>query len=345
MDSARIHRDIIAIGASAGGVAALMALCRELPADLPASVFIVVHIGANESRLPELLAASGALPAVHATDGETPQRGRIYVAPPDHHLLLEGGVIRLTHGPKEHHTRPAVDPLFRSAALNFGLRTVGVVLSGHLDDGTAGLQAIKDCGGVAVVQDPAEAEAPGMPSSAVDNVNVDHCVRLTELALTLDAISRQTVPAQHVAVPARLVREHLASISEGQIMENLKAVGQPSSLVCPECSGTLWEINDASPARFRCHTGHAYSLQSLSYHQADHVEAALWSVVRALQDREVLLHKLAEACRQAGEPREAHYHDAEAERVAGQGLLLQQLVTEQAQLHTQTGQRLPSGAN
>lgn len=343
--TSRTDRDVIVIGASAGGVAALMELCKGLPADLPAAVFIVIHIGANESRLPELLAANGTLPAVHAADGDTPQRGRIYVAPPDHHLLLEGGVIRLTHGPKEHHTRPAVDPLFRSAALNFGLRTVGVILSGHLDDGTAGLQAIKDCGGVAVVQDPAEAEAPGMPSSALDNVAVDHCVRLDALATTLNLLSRQAVQSQAVSVPARLVREHLASISEGQVMEKLQAIGQPSSLVCPECSGTLWEIKDAVPARFRCHTGHAYSLQSLSYHRANQVEAALWSAVRALQDREVLVRKLAEACREAGAEKEAAYHDAEAERVAAQALLIQQLVSDQAQLKTEAGQRLPSGLN
>ncbi len=341
-----LTRDVIVVAASAGGVVALMRLCRDLPADLPASVFVVIHIGAHESRLPDLLGSCGQLPAVHASHGESLQHGRIYIAPPDHHLLLEGGLIRLTHGPKEHHTRPAADPLFRSAALNFGLRTIGVVLSGHLDDGTAGLQAIKDCGGVAVVKDPAQAEAPGIPASALDNVDVDHCVGLDELAATLNTLSRQPIEMQPVAVPARLVREHLASISEGQlIMENLQAIGQPSTLVCPECSGTLWEIKDATPKRFRCHTGHAYSLQSLSYHQANHVEAALWSVVRALQDREVLLHKLAQACRDAGEPREADYHDAEAERVNAQALLIQQMVSEQAQLKTEPGQRQPSGAN
>lgn len=345
MDSARINRDVVVIGASAGGVAALMALCKSLPADLPAMVFVVIHIGANESRLPELLGASGALPAVHATDGELPQYSRIYVAPPDHHLLLEGGVIRLTHGPKEHHTRPAVDPLFRSAALNFGRRAIGVILSGHLDDGTAGLQAIKECGGVALVQDPAEAEAPGMPSSAMENVAIDHCARLDELARMLSTLCRQAVQAQAVTAPARLVREHLASLSEGQIMENLQAIGHPSSLVCPECSGTLWEISDATPVRFRCHTGHAYSLQSLAHQQASHVEATFWSAVRALQDREVLLRKLAAACRETGEPREARYHETEAERVAAQALLVQQLVSEQAQLKTESGQRQPSGAN
>ena len=185
MDPAEVRRDLIVVGASAGGVSALLALCAQLPADLPAAVLIVLHIGTHTSVLPALLTSRGNDRAVHAEHGQRIEPGTLYLAPPDHHMLVEDGRIRLTRGPKEHHTRPAIDPLFRTAALDYGPRTIGVVLTGRLDDGTAGLQAIKDRGGLAVVQDPADAEHPSMPRSALQSVRVDGCVPLAELGQTL----------------------------------------------------------------------------------------------------------------------------------------------------------------
>lgn len=323
------HRDIIVVAASAGGVAALSQLCSQLPTGLPAAVLVVLHIGAHDSQLPDILRNSGALPALHPQDGDTVLHGHIYVAPPNRHMLLDGRHIRLTHGPKEHHTRPAADPLFRSAALSHGPRTIGVVLTGHLDDGTAGMQAIKACGGAALVQDPQEAEAPNMPTSALENVKVDHCVRLGQLGATLVAMTAQKLPLQPRAQPPRqLILEHQASLQEGQIMDSLSTLGHPSTMVCPECTGTLWEMNESRPPRYRCHTGHAYSLLSLAYQQEAVVEASLWSAVRAFQDRESLLRKMAELALQEGLPEQARTHAAKADRANAKARLLKQLVEQ-----------------
>ena len=179
---------LVVIGASAGGVSALLKLSSALPAQFPAPILVVLHIGANPSVLPMLLSAHGNNRAVHAEDGQVLEKATVYVAPPDHHMLVHDGRIRLSRGAKEHHTRPAIDPLFRSAALARGPGAVGVVLTGRLDDGTAGLKAIKKRGGVALVQDPAEAEHPGMPRSALQTVAVDHCLPLEGIAAQLERL-------------------------------------------------------------------------------------------------------------------------------------------------------------
>ena len=187
------RRDIVVIGASAGGVNALLSLAQALPPGFPAAVLIVLHIGSHRSMLPELLTSSGSHRAIHPQDGEPLAPGTIYVAPPAHHMLIEGDVVRLTRGAKEHHARPAIDPLFRSAALAHGPRVIGVILTGRQDDGTAGLRAVKACGGITVVQDPADAEEPGMPTSALRHVQVDHCVPLRLLGDVLARIAGQPI--------------------------------------------------------------------------------------------------------------------------------------------------------
>ena len=179
------RRDLVVVGASAGAVPVLLRLATQLPADFPAAVLVVLHVGAHHSVLPELLKDCGGLRARHASDGQVLQPGTIEIAPPDQHMLVDGNRIRLQHGPKEHHARPAIDPLFRSAAATHGPRVIGVLLSGRLDDGTAGLGAIKASGGVAVVQDPDDAEHPEMPRNALAHVEVDCCVPGSELARTL----------------------------------------------------------------------------------------------------------------------------------------------------------------
>ena len=191
-------RDLVVIGASAGGVSVLLDLAAALPADFPACVLVALHVGAHRSLLPELMGARGPLRAVHPHDGQALQRGTIFVAPPDHHMLVEDGRIRLNRGPRENHARPAIDPLFRTAALSHGQRVIGVVLSGRLDDGTAGLQAIKRCGGLAVVQDPRDAEYSDMPRRACDHVDVDICVPATRLAgACWTACVRRRHPMRH----------------------------------------------------------------------------------------------------------------------------------------------------
>ena len=234
---------LVVVGASAGGVQALRALAAELPADFPCALLVVLHVGAHPSILPRLLSRSGALSATHAVDGEPYRPGHIHVAPPDHHLLVDGARLRLARGPKEHHARPAIDPLFRSAALAHGPGVVGVVLTGRLDDGTAGLQAIKAGGGITVVQDPADAIEPSMPASALRHVQVDHCVPLAGIGALLDSLVRTDVApraaAPEIEVASTMTHEHALSLSLGDPMQHLQAIAAPSPFVCPDCSGGL----------------------------------------------------------------------------------------------------------
>ena len=321
---------LVVIGASAGGVSALLKLSSALPEQFPAPILVVLHIGANTSVLPMLLSAHGNNRAVHAEDGQPLEKATIYVAPPDHHMLVQDGRIRLSRGPKEHHTRPAVDPLFRSAALAAGPRVVGVVLTGRLDDGTAGLSAIKQCGGIAVVQDPAEAEHPGMPRSALQSVAVDHCLPLEGIAAQLQRLVTSLPAPVEAAVPPvpGLTHEVAVFDGEGDPMENLRAIGKPSTLACPDCAGVLWEIGDTEPERYRCHTGHAFSLRSLEGTQSATTEDALWGAVRALQQREVILRRLAEHERKVGADVDADRYETQADEAARHAELLHGLVVE-----------------
>ncbi len=327
--NADLRRDIVVIGASAGGLGVLLELAPALPAGFPAAVLMVLHVGAHRSVLPELLNTRGANPAIHPVHGQPLLPGTIYVAPPDHHMMIDNDVIQVLRGAKEHHARPAIDPLFRSAALGYGPRVIGVVLSGRLDDGTAGLQAIKRYGGLAVVQEPADAEHADMPASAMNNVAVDYCVPRGRIAETLLTLVDQPV-APWPAAPATIACEQAISIGVGNPMEHLNTIGKPSCFACPDCEGVLWEIEDSKPKRYRCHTGHGYSLRSLVHTQQLATDHALWAAIRALQDREKLLRTLAGA--DAGSPA-AGDHDvaaieAEAERTARHALELQRLVSE-----------------
>jgi two-component system chemotaxis response regulator CheB len=321
--------DLIVIGASAGGVQALRALAAGLPPTLPAAVCVVLHVGANRSALPEILSDAGPLPAAHARAGDRLAPGRILVAPPDHHLLVQDDRVTLSRGPREHHTRPAVDPLFRSAALSAGPRVVGVLLTGGGDDGSAGLQAIQACGGLVVVQDPADAEDPGIPTSALAAVAADHVEPLHRIAALLADLSRSPAPPA-APPPAWLVHEHMSSLGKGNAMDELQQIGRPSTFVCPECRGTLWQIDSSRPPRFRCHTGHAFSLASLAAAQSQATEDALWSAVRALQEKETLLRRVVELDRQAGDEGHARHIEQEADRLHRQIQVLRGLTTAEA---------------
>jgi two-component system chemotaxis response regulator CheB len=283
--------DIIVIGASAGGVHALSETIAGLPADLPASVFTVLHLSPfGRSALPAILSRACALPAAHPVDGEPIRHGRIYVAPPDRHLALETDRIRLSMGPTENGHRPAIDVLFRTAAESFGRRVIGVVLTGNLDDGTAGLSLVKDRHGIAVVQDPEEADYPSMPVSALRHVEVDHVLSVAEIGPLLDRLTREPFPNGPESA--------LAAASAGDkgrepAYEQEKEGGTPSGFTCPECGGALFERFAGKGAlHFRCRTGHAYSSESLLAKQATGVEAALWAAVRALEERAALARRI-----------------------------------------------------
>ncbi|HEV3470987.1 MAG TPA: chemotaxis protein CheB [Pyrinomonadaceae bacterium] len=289
-------KDIIVIGASAGGIEALRALAAVLPRDLPAAVFVVQHSAPDApSVLPMILERAGDLPARHPRDGERFERGHIYVAPPDHHLVLEPNqLMRVTRGPKENRFRPAVDPLFRSAARSYGTRVVGVVLTGGLDDGTTGLLAIKQRGGTAVVQDPSDALVPSMPLSAVTHVRVDYCVPLVEVAPLLARLAAEPAEERSYPVSDELDIEVKIALEDNAVGAGLLELGEPSSYACPDCHGVLLRLKAGGPMRFRCHTGHAYTADSLLAGVTENVEDSLWNSIRTLEEAEMLLRHLAE---------------------------------------------------
>jgi two-component system, chemotaxis family, protein-glutamate methylesterase/glutaminase len=286
--------DLIVIGASAGGVEALMEVARGLPPDLPAAVIVVLHLPAGSpSFLPQILARAGALPAEHARDGAPILAGRIYVAPPDHHLLVQPGVLSLSRGPQENRHRPAIDPLFRSAALAYGQRVVAVVLTGMLDDGTAGLAAVKRRGGVAVVQDPGSALFPSMPQQALAHVDVDVCVPLPSIAAALVRLAGTPVIPAEQRPPSSDLKEGV-KVAEfaGTDPNEPEPSAVPSVYACPACHGVLFEIDEGTITRYRCRVGHAYSQGSLQASQDEAVEEALWTALRALEEKAGLARRL-----------------------------------------------------
>ncbi|MBV4484560.1 chemotaxis protein CheB [Pseudomonas sp. SWRI153] len=295
---------IIVIGASFGGLAALLELLGQFPDDFEAAVLITMHIGDQPSQMPRILAAATALNISFAESGEPIQAGRVYVAPPDRHLLVKGGTIHLTRSAKENHARPAIDPMFRSAAASNQNKVIGVILTGELDDGVVGLQAIKAYGGLAFVQDPATAQASSMPESALRNVEVDGCLPLAELGEVLVQTVRQRATEAASFESGKRVEPFA---TENDLTEDwssggayaLDPIGKVSGLCCPECGGALWELGD-KPIRFRCHTGHAYSWAALFESQNETVEEALWVAVRALHEKQLLLGRLIQSSEVAG---------------------------------------------
>ena len=289
--------DIIVIGASAGGIAALQALVADLPPDLPAAVFVVVHIApTSPGLLPGILSGAGPLPATHPADGAAIELGHIYVAPADCHLLVDRDRIRVVRGPKENRHRPAVDTLFRSAARAYGARVAGVVLSGMLDDGSAGLFAVKRCGGVTIVQDPADAPYPDMPRNAIHSVKTpDYVLPLHEIAPLLGRIAGEAALSEGGCLMAEPMDiENLFAHAEIPPIEAMDTLGVPSVVTCPDCHGTLWEINDEGTLRFRCRVGHAYTAQTFLAAHGEWLEQALWIALRTLEESASLNRRLAD---------------------------------------------------
>jgi two-component system chemotaxis response regulator CheB len=286
-------RDIVVVGGSAGGVEALLGLVAGLPADLPAAVLIVMHIGADTpTALPRLLERAGPLPVEIAADGEPIRPGRIYLAPADRHLLVGDGRLAVAVGPREHGFRPAVDPLFRSAAQTYGARVIGVILSGGLDDGTLGLQQIKEHGGLAVVQRPDDAKVTGMPCSAIRHVQVDHVLPVRRMGRLVARLAGRNSAR---ASPRRLR-------TNGQRRREVRRTAdlepeRPTAITCPECGGALREDRNGDVERFRCHVGHGFTADSLGAEHTKRVEAALWTALRTLEESVELRRRLADSAR------------------------------------------------
>jgi two-component system chemotaxis response regulator CheB len=295
------RKDIIVIGASAGGVGALQKLCAGLPADLPASIFVAQHLSpSSTSMLPQLLDRAGPLRALSPQDGQEIEPGHIYVAGPDRHMLIREGRVLMRRGPYENRTRPAVNALFRSAAVHYGSRVTGVVLTGLLDDGTEGLIAIKGAGGTSVVQDPDDAEWPSMPLNALKRDHVDHVIRLSDLATLLVEITGEPA-GPTIPLPEEYRVEDLISAQEFAVMEpDIITPGQPSHISCPDCGGVLNQVVKESELRFRCQVGHAFTPLGLADAQNQELERALGIAVRTHRDRIRLFGQMYESARARG---------------------------------------------
>ena len=320
--------DIIVIGASAGGVEALSELMRNLPRGLAAAVFVVLHVSPDSrSVLPSILNRAGTLPAHHPKDGEPIQLGQVYVAPPDLHLLVKDGQVRLSRGPRENRHRPAADPLFRTAARAYGPRVVGVVLSGALDDGTTGLAVIKSQGGIAVVQDPAEALYPSMPSNARERVNVDYCLPVTQIAQVLVRLVNEPVPEPeaHAMKEETRVEADMAEL-EVAALQKPDRPGTPSAFACPECGGVLWELHENQLIHYRCRVGHAWAPDSLVAEQVEALEGALWTALRALEENASLLRRLTEQAEQRGYARAAERYRQQMNHAEQHALVIRQVL-------------------
>jgi two-component system chemotaxis response regulator CheB len=308
-----LNRDIIVIGGSAGATGPIRAILAELRSDLAAAVLIVLHMPARGVGLFATIAsAAGPLPVHQAQDGMKIEHGNVYIAAPDHHLLLTAtGEILLGRGPRENMTRPAIDPLFHSAAVAFGPRVIGVVLSGLLSDGAAGLNAIKRCGGVAVVQDPIDAVADEMPRRAIEATEIDLCAPAAKLGDVLSDLSRE-VAGPGLPVPPELKLE--VAIAAGESLDSgvLRKMADPVALTCPSCGGVMSKVRDGKPLRFRCQVGHAYTADTLGKEQEGRVDEALRVALRIIEERAELVSRMAEEGRQSGRRAVAELYDDRA---------------------------------
>jgi two-component system chemotaxis response regulator CheB len=332
-------RNIIVIGASAGGFEEIKKLVGGLPKNFEASVFIVWHMSPDiRGVLPQVLNRLDTLHAAHAYDGEAIETGRIYVAPPDRHLLIERGRVRVTRGPKENRFRPAVDPLFRSAAYTYGARVIGAVLSGALDDGTAGLWTVKHRGGTTVVQDPLDAEVPSMPESALREVAIDYCVSVSEMSRLLIRLSKETVAEtpevvmeentdgtentenKKTEIEIRIAAED--SAFESGVMQ----LGTLTPYTCPDCHGVLSTLKDGKLLRFRCHTGHAFSADSLLATVTENIEDNLYSAIRGVEESIMLLNHLGDHFAEVNQTKLAALYFKKAQEAERRARLVRQAV-------------------
>ncbi len=306
------NRDIIVIGGSAGATAPLKEILGSLPRDLQAAVLIVLHIPARGlGMLSTIAAAAGPLPVRQAADRMLIEHGQVYIGAPDHHMLIEDNRILLGRGPRENMMRPAIDPLFRSAAIGYGPRVIGVVLSGLLSDGASGLDAIKRCGGMALVQDPVDAIADEMPRRALEATTVDLCVPGVRLGDVLSDLVQESA-GMVLPIPRELRLEVEIAAGERIGSERLALIADPVALTCPACHGVMSKMRDRGPLRFRCQVGHGYTADALAKEQEGKVDEALRVALRIIEERAELVHRMAEDGRTSGRRAVAEMYDARA---------------------------------
>lgn len=321
------NRDTIVIAASAGGLEALRHIAANLPSDLAASLFIVLHIDASTSVLPKLLTHADGMPAIHPTDAQQIENSFIYIAPPDQHMTIHDGSIRVERTAKENGFRPAADPLFRSAAQSRGPRVIGVVLTGALDDGAAGLASVKQCGGIAIVQDPEDAAYRSMPDSALETTPVDYVLPLAHIpAMLLEEVGRELTEAEASRTCGQPLKEDEKVAEDLAMIEQRKDTDVAlSGLSCPSCGGALWEIYEGH-TRFKCRTGHAYSPESLLREHGNGLETALWSAVRALDERASISRRMASRARDVGHHAQADKYEERADEANKNSAALRRII-------------------
>ena len=292
------HRTI-ALGGSTGAVKDLKRILAALPADLPAPVFVVVHVGAQgRNLLAKTFEGCGLLPVTTAEDGETVEPGHVYIAPSYRHLLVIEGAIRLGRGPRENMARPAVDALFRSVALSYGSRAIGLVITGHLNDGASGLAAIRQRGGITVVQNPSDAEAPDMPFGALEASDIDYRAPTDELAPLLSVLAQQA-PGPEAQASRALELEVDIALGRPCRSPTIAEIATPVPISCPSCAGVLSELKEP-PLRFRCQVGHGYTAEALVKEQEGSLDEAVRVALRIVGERATLIERMVRDAQAAG---------------------------------------------
>jgi len=309
---------IIVIGASSGGFGALKTIAKKLPADFAPPIMVVWHMSPDvRSVLPDALNKISPVSAAHARNMEDLVPNRIYVAPPDRHMILDDDKIRVTRGPKENRFRPAIDPLFRSAAYAYGNRVIGVILSGGLDDGTAGLWTIKHYGGITIVQDPSDAEVPSMPENALREVKIDHSLPVAEIGALLIRLAEQPVSKNSVVVNDEQTRKEIEIAGEHDtVQKNFLGFGKLTPYTCPECQGVLSRLQNENIIRYRCHTGHAFSADSLLTAIGEKIEDSMYNAIRGIHESIILLNHLGDHYAEANNPKLAALYFKKAQEAA-----------------------------
>lgn len=326
--------NIVVIGSSAGGVTALEELIASLPADFTKPIFIVQHFAAETfNYLPETLNRLGKRNAMYPANGTSIKPGNIYIAPPDYHMLIEGNQILVKKGPKENRSRPSIDVLFRSAAYTFGHSVIGIILTGRRDDGSSGMWSIKRMGGITVVQDPLDALHPGMPANILQYVDVDYVVPLAKISNLLSDLTKKPVKTKSITqdeVKLLKLEVDIAALGDA-FNKGIQDMGEHSSLTCPECGGALSTFTEGSLVRYRCHTGHAYTSNTLLDEVAEMAEKKLWQALRSLEEAVMILEKNANKSKEIGNNSAVAEYSIKAQQVRSKVNALKDFVIEQLQ--------------
>jgi len=325
--------DIVVMGASYGGLAAYTRILSRLQKDFPASIFLVLHISPRHpSYLEQILSGRVRLRVIQPKGGEKPEKGTLYVAPPNRHLILKEDHIAVVKGPRENLARPSIDVLFRSAAVAYKTSVIAVLLTGLLDDGVSGLSAVKRCGGITIVQDPAEAEAPDMPNAAISHAPVDHILTLEEIAARLQEIVDS--PAEKPSrIPEELMDEVKISEHESMDLADMEKIGDLTPFTCPECGGVMWSVKNEPLSRFICHTGHSFTTEAYISEQAKLIENSLWSAVRFMQERVKVLEKMVATDKENGRSRSAVEYEKKIQELKHHAHVIRRLIAS-GQLNT-----------